>query len=92
MRTLRSDYDPRDPWYRYRLWDSAGDLVANLPGADPAGDAARLVAGWNLLQRAPEARDHAAALDSLIDGQQDELAEVLTPVRDFLRQLGEQSP
>ena len=30
---------------------------------------------------------HADELDSLIDGQEDELGEVLAPVRDFLRQV-----
>jgi len=34
-----------------------------------------------------QAAERAEALDSLIDGQEDELGESLAPVRDFLRQL-----
>ena len=34
-----------------------------------------------------QALDHANELDSLIDGQDDELGESLVPVRDFLRQV-----
>jgi hypothetical protein len=34
-----------------------------------------------------QAAEHAESLDSLIDGQEDELGESLVPVRDFLRQL-----
>jgi len=34
-----------------------------------------------------QAAEHANALDMLIDGEDDELGEMLKPVRDFLRQV-----
>ncbi len=33
------------------------------------------------------AKEHAEALDALIDGQDDELGEMLIPIRDFLKRL-----
>jgi len=34
-----------------------------------------------------QAAEHAQALDMLIDGEDDELGEMLKPIRDFLRQV-----
>ena len=34
-----------------------------------------------------QAAEHAQALDTLIDGEDDELGKMLAPVRDFLRQV-----
>jgi hypothetical protein len=43
--------------------------------------------GKFLVLATAQAAEHAQALDMLIDGEDDELGEMLKPVRDFLRQV-----
>jgi len=43
--------------------------------------------GQFLVLDTKSAAEHTQAIDSLIDGQEDELGESLAPVRDFLRQV-----
>jgi hypothetical protein len=45
------------------------------------------IVGRFFLLGTAQAVEHANALDMLIDGEDDELGEMLKPVRDFLRQV-----
>lgn len=46
----------------------------------------------NILRQQRRAAEHAEVLDGLIDDREDDLAELLIPIRDFLLELAGRAP